>query len=346
MKKIKRGLTLLLIVLNHYSFGQVGFGIKAGFQQSIPLVMRDSFSGKPSLSGGINFYFPAMDNLSIVSGLSYREVAINHKIDPISLTWQAIGLNLGTEWTHYKFYKTKFYAGFNANYILGFGKTVLSGSTSSGSIYNKLELKNKLIPSVELGLTFNPRPYINVSFSTIQPVYQTVSFGKPTLPGSLSFGIEYRINSRDLKNWKRDTTPFAEKLFTNNLKNGTLYFIEDGTDSSQRLFRKMIYEFYDYSKVRFINGNSLNDSLISFKTASNPNLIFIVKTGTVVYNMERAATQGLIVYNYKMENPMPDSPFFVRNLAGDIFLQDPLVVKKLIKTLNNRLYKMYNVYRK
>lgn len=346
MKGIKRGIVCLLVFLNFYSLAQVGFGIRGGFQQSVPLVMRDSFSGKPALSGGINFYIPAGTKLNFLAGIGYREVAISHKVESSNLNWETLGLNLGAEWINPKFSNTSFYTGINANYIYTFSKTVLSGNTSSGSGYATLKTKQKFVPSIEAGITFKPKKFINITVSTIQPIPQTINYGKPTLPGTLSFGIEYRLTTRDIKNWKKDTTPYPQNTFTNNLKNGTLYFIEDGTDSSHRVFRKMIKENYHFSNVNFIKGNSLRQMLDSLSQSPDSNRIFIVKTGSIVYSMERATTQGLIVYNYKMQDPIPDSPFFIRNLTGDSLFEDPLVVKRMVKTLNKRLIKMYNEYRK
>lgn len=339
MKKLKKGLVGLLVVLNFYSSAQVGFGVKGGFQQSLPLVMRDSFSGKPSLNAGINVYLPSKSNLNFSAGLGYREVAISHKTESSSLLWKTLGLNLGAEWLNPKFSNTSFYTGFNANYILAMGKTGLSGSTSSGSSYTSLDINQKFVPSIELGLIFKPRPFINLTVSTIQTIPQSISLGKPTLPGTLSFGIEYRITTRDIKNWSTDTTPLPEKQFSQNLKAGTLYFIEEGTDSSQQLFKKMIADYYTFSKVDFIKAADLQATLETFSKSPNAHHIFIVKTGTIVYDINRASTQGLIVYDYKMQNPVPDSPFFVRNLSGDSFFEDPIVVRKMIRTLNKRLLK-------
>ena len=343
MRAIKKGLTTLFIFLNFYGLAQIGFGIKGGFQQSIPFVMRDSFSGKPTFSGAINFYFPRTSTLTFVTGLGYRGLSLGHKIESSSLVWQTIGLNSGAEWRNLK-YKTKFYSGINFNYVLAFGKTVLSGGTSSGSSYINLKTDYKIVPSLEAGLTFSPRPFINISISTIQPVIQNTRYGKPTLPGSLSFGIEYRITTRDIKNWKNDTTPVAEKKFAKNLKSGTLYFIEDGTDSSKHIFRDSLAKYFTYCKLGFINGGDLKYKLAVFQQSPDSNIIFIAKIGSIVYNSGRAGTHGIIIYNYKMENPIPDKPFFVRNLTGDTFFEDSIVVRNILMKLNKRPYKMYSMY--
>lgn len=343
MRTLKKGITGLFIFLNFYSLAQIGFGIKGGFQQSIPLVMRDSFSGKPTFSGAINFYFPKDSTFNFVTGLGYRGISLGHKTESSSLVWQTLALNLGAEWSNLKF-KTKFYTGFNFNYVFDFGKTVLSGGTSSGSSYINLRTVHKIVPSLEAGLTFSPRPFINITIRTIQPVIQNTSYGKPTLPGSLSFGIEYRITTHDIKNWKNDTTPSSEKKFAKNIKAGTLYFIEDGTDSSHRIFRDSLAKYFTFSKVGFIKGSDFKSTLQDFQQAPDSNQIFIVKIGNIVYNTGRASTHGLIIYNYKMENPVPDKPFFVRNLSGDSFFEDPIIVRKMITKLNYRLYRMYSMF--
>ena len=346
MEVIKKGLACIFIILSFYSTAQVGFGIMGGFQQSVPLVMRDSFSGKPALCGALNFYIPINNKINLATGINYRAVAINHKIETSSFGWQTVALSIGNEWGGSKFKSTQFYTGISANYILGYGKYNLAGNASSGAGYKALKTDQKFVPAIELGITFKPLPFFNLKIFTIQPIPQTIRKGQPTLPGTLSFGIEYRITSNDIKNWKKDTASSPENLFASNLLLGTLYFIEDGTDSSQKVFRKIIAENYDFSKVNYIKGNNLRQSLDSFVQSPDSSWIFIVKAGSFVYNSNRAAAQGLIIYNYKMEDPVPDTPFFVRTLSGDSYFEDPLVVKKLIKSLNKRLYKMYTMYKK
>ena len=340
MRETKKVIVLLFLLLNYFTQAQVGFGIRGGFQQSIPLVMRDSFSGKPAFSGGINFYLPFTTKLNFVAGLGYREVAISYKKESSSINWQTIDLNLGTEWINPKFTNSSFYTGVNANYIYSFGKTVLSANSSSGTGYTTLKSNQILVPSIEAGIIFKPRPNITLNISTIQPIPQSKSLGKPTLPGTLSFGIEYRLTTKDIKNWGNDTTQAPEKVFKKNLRAGTLYFIEDGSDSSINVLHKMVAEFYNFSNVDFIKAADLSKTLDSFFKLPNANKIFIVKMGAIVYDINRASTQGLILYDYKMQNPIPNEPIFVRNLTGDSKFEDPMVVKKLIKTLNKRVLKM------
>jgi len=346
MKVIKKLILLLLILSNYDGKAQIGFGIIGGFQQSIPIVMRDTFSGKPSLGAGINIYLPINKKLKFATGLSYKQVAVNYKAVASSLSWQTVNFNLGTEWASPKFINSLFYTGFNTNYILGFGKNNLSASSNTGNAYKSIDIKQKIIPSIELGLIFRPRPFINIHVSTIQPIPQTTKENKLTLPGTINFGIEYRLTTQDIKNWNNDKTPSAEKVFTENLKEGTLYFIEDGTDSSQKLFKKIINEYYHFSKVDFIKVADLSKTLESFSLLPNANQIFIAKIGAIVYDINRASTQGLIIYDYTMQNPIVDNPFFIRNITGDSLFEDPLVNKKLIKTLNNKLFKIYNLYKK
>ena len=340
MKETKKAIVLMFLLINIQAQAQVGFGIRGGFQQSIPLVMRDSFSGKPAISGCINFYLPINTKLNFVAGIGYREVALSYKKESSSINWETVDLNIGTEWINPKFTNSSFYTGINANYIYTFSKTVLSATSSSGTGYATLKSNQKLVPSIEAGIIFKPRPNLTLNISTIQPIPQSKSIGKPTLPGTLSFGIEYRLTTKDIKNWNNDTTATPEKVFTKNLKAGTLYFIEDGTDSSIHVLHKMIAENYNFSKVDFIKASNLSKSLDSFSNLPNANQIFIAKIGAIVYDINRASTQGLIVYDYKMQNQMPDSPFFVRNLSGDSFFEDPIVVRKMIRTLNKRLLKL------
>lgn len=342
MKGFRKGLLGLFLLMFLYGEAQVGFGLRAGFQQSFPIVLRDSFEGAPTFSGGLNLYLPGNNKVNFVAGLGYRPITLNYKEKSSSLNWRTIALNLGTEWLPQKMKQTIFYTDLNLNYILSYRQKVLSGTNTSGNAYIELDSKQNLVPSLEFGVSFKPKPHIRLNISTIQTIPQTTYNNRPTLPGSFSFSLEYYLTKSYINSLNADTTPSAEKIFTGNLKTGTLYFIENNKDSNQVIFHKMFAEFYNYSEVKFIKAADLSNTLDSFKTSADSSRIFIAKAGVITYDIERSSTQGIILYDYKMENPVPGSPFFVRVLAGDSDFQDPEIVKKMIKTLNSKLYKMYN----
>ena len=346
MIQVKKLLVITLLFISISSFAQFGFGIEGGFQQSIPLVMRDSFSGKPSPGAALHFYFPSIKKTNLTASLSYQKVSLNHKINASGLSWQTLGIGIGNNWVNSKKRSSEFYTGVNTYYIFDYGKTSLSGGSKSGLGYSSIKSSQKIVPAIELGITFKPKPLLNLKFSIIQPITQTKIDGRPSLPGTLKFGLEYHLTTRDFKKFKMDTAITEEQKFTNNLKNGKLYFIESGTDSSIQLFKKMITAHYAFSKVDYFSLSSINKKLIEFENSPDSNFIFIVKSGNIIYSTNKQSTLGLIVYNYKMENPLTDEAFFVRNLSSDNLLEDPLIVKKLIKTLNGRLFRMYNSNKK
>ncbi len=346
MKGLKKTILIVFTAITLNSNAQYGFGAKVGFQQSVPLVLRDSFGGKPAIGCGISLYFPPKKSVNMVLGMSYRAMSVSHKIEPYNLVWNTLALNFGTEWTNVKFDKTKFYTGLNAAFIYEQGKVVISGSNSSGTGYVSSGEKNKLVPSFELGLVFNPNKNLHVHIGTIQPFEQGTRNQKPEFPGALSFGLEYRIHSKDFEKWEKDTSQNPERVFTQNLKEGILYFVLEGTDSSARLLEKILNENYKYSRFGFIPLAAFKDSLEMFKNHPNSASIFIAKMGGIIYDVNRAPTQGLIVYDHKMENPLPDNALFVRNVSNDVFFEDPLLVSKMIKTLNTRLFKMYRENKK
>jgi len=344
MKGLKRAAIMVSLLTNFYGNAQVGFGIRAGLVQSMPLVLRDSFGGSPSYFGRMNLYIPVTQKLLFAGGIHYSTVRIDHKLESYALHWQTLGINIGTEWSHSKFGKTTFYTGLSADFILSSGKKVLSGASSSGTSFVEFNNKQKVIPSIELGINFNPRPLLHLIISAHQPIPQSVYNKKPTILGGFSLGLEYRLNSRQLKEWQTDTTPSDEKKFSNNLYRGILYFVLEGTDSSNRVLRKAVESQYKFSKVGFIDQKKFLVVLDSINQLPDSNQIFIAKTGSFVYNVGRAATNGVIIYNYKMENPMAGHPLFIRNISGDVFFEDPLVVNKMIKKLNAGLFKLYNMY--
>jgi len=345
MKGIRKGLAGVVVLMSLYAQAQVGFGFRAGFQQSFPLALRDTFAGAASFSGALNLYVPYNSKMKFVAGLGYRPISVDNKLKSSSLNWQTLGLNLGTEWIPKRMTHTFFYSGLNVNYILSYRQKVLNGTNTSGNAYIHLKSKQKAVPSLEFGISFKPKPQFRINISTIQTIPQSTYNGRPTLPGSFSFSLEYYLTRSYIENLNSDTTPSPEKLFTRNLKSGTLYFLEDNNDSNQVIFHIMFAEYYNYSKVKFIKEADLRGTLDSFLVSNEANRIFIAKAGIITIDLDRASTQGIIIYDYKMENPVPGSPFFVRILAGDSDFQDPEIVKKMIKTVNKRLYKMYNTYK-
>jgi len=332
---------LIGLFLNTLVFSQVGFGVKAGLLQSMPTSQRDSFSGSPMPTIGLSLYLPIKTNFQFVAGIRYMPVSLSNNFDASGIRWETLALQLGTEWKPRKI-KTSIYGGINAHYVMGYGKNVLSSNTNSGTSFVQGDLNQRLMPAFEAGLIFHPRPFINLGITINQPL---LSSGKDpySLPTMFSFTLEYRINTKQIKELRKDTVN-AEKTFGRNLRAGTLYFIEDRSDSSHQLFRDSLKKYYTYSKIEFISGKDLSNKLKEFAISPDSSLIFIAKIGSIVYSLNRPSTYGLIVYNYKMQNPVEDSPFYVRNLTYDDNFEDPTVVRKIIKTLNVRLYRMNNLY--
>ena len=331
---------VFLIVINSKVQAQVGFGLRGSLHQSAPLVLRDSFSGTPALGAGINIYFNARTKIKFAAGLSYKSIAVNHKIEPYSLNWKVIGCNIGAEWKHSKMSNTRFYTGTTVNSIFAMGKTNLSSNSNSGQGYSSINVFQSIVPSIELGLIFNPHPLVTLNVSTLQPIPQSTYQNKPTLPGMISIGIEYRITTKDMKNWDMDTSILPERIFAENLKRGTLYVIEEGKEASIMLFRKKMMTNYTFSKVSFIKASELTNLLNSLKHSADSNQCFFLKSGRIIYNIESPSTLGVIIYNFKMQNPIPDTPFYVRDLSGNSDFDDPIILKKVVSKLNKRLNKL------
>ncbi len=340
MKGIKILSIVLFGLINYKVHAQLGFGIRGTLHQSIPLILRDSFSGTPAFGAGLNVYFNAKSKLHFAAGLSYKSIALNHKIEPYSINWKVIGGNMGCEWAHPKMSHIRFYTGANVNYIYESGQTFLSSNSASGKGYSVSSVFKTFVPSIELGLIFNPHPLVTLNISTLQPIPQTSFENKPTLPGMLNISIEYRITTRDMKKWDSDTSILPEHHFAENLKRGMLYVIEEGNSASLTIFRKKIMDYYSFSKVRFIEASQLTTLLESLKHSPDSSQSFILKSGRIIYDIESPSTLGLIIYNYKMQNPIPGNPFFVRDLSGNSNFDDPIILKKLILKLNKRLYKL------
>lgn len=341
MKRTSITLLLIGLLLNTFVFSQVGFGVKGGLLQSMPTSQRDSFSGSPMPTLGLSLYLPVKTNFHLITGVKYMPVRLSNKFDASGIRWETLALQIGAEWKPGKM-KTAVYGGINTHYVMGYGKNVLSSNTSSGTSFVQGDLNQRIIPALEAGLIFSPRPLIRLGITINQPLLSSAKDRYP-LPTMFGFTLEYRINTKQIKEIRKDTVN-AEKTFGRNLRAGTLYFIEDRSDSSHQLFRDSLKKYYTFSKINFIAGNELVKKLNEFAVSPDSSLIFIAKIGSIVYSPNRPSTYGLIVYNYKMQNPVPESPFYIRNLTYDDNFEDPYVVRKTIKTLNARLYRMNRLY--
>ena len=346
MKRFKNWLLLLFLSINLYSSAQLGYGIRAGILESVPLQNRDTFSGSPVFFAGINVYIPINEHLRLVTGLHFMPVKLSNNLDASGILWQNFGINIGTEWNPEKLNKTSITAGLNTHYIFKYGRNQLSANTSSGTSFVEQKIKRRLMPSVEVGINFKPKPLVNLKFAIAQPLNIGKDAAMYKMPFHMTLGIEYRITSRDIKQWSKDTIDSQEELFCNNLRNGILFVILDQTDSSNRLIKTIMEEHYFFNKVKYIDLSKLSNTLDSLKNTSEPNVHFIAKIGSIVYLSGRPSTYGLIIYNHEMQNPIAGDPFFVRNLTNDVFFEDPLVVKKIIRTTNARLFKLCNGFKR
>lgn len=346
MKGFKNCLLLFFIGANLCASAQVGYGIRAGLLESVPLTNRDTFSGSPTLFAGINVYFPINPHFRLTTGIHFMPVKLSNNLNASGILWQNFGLNIGTEWNPGKYNKTSVTAGINAHYIYKYGKNQLSSNTSTGTSFAEQKISPRIISAIELGVNFKPKPLINLRFAIAQPLNIGQDANMYKMPFNMTIGLEYRITTKDIKHWSNDTTVSEERLFCNTLRNGILHVILDQSDSSNQLIRSLIEEFYFFSKVEFINGNQLSTTLDAVKNSDAPQQHFFAKIGSITYLPGRPSTYGLIVYNYQMQDPIYQDPFFVRNLTNDVYFEDPLIVKKLIRTTNSRLFKLCNNYKK
>lgn len=343
MKRCLCFLVLACIICVPKGFTQTGFGVRGGLIQSVPLQFRDSFSGAPMPLLGINVYQPLDKRWSVAAGLRYAPVKLSNKWDASGLKWETLAISAGTEYLLGRERKTAWYNGLTAQYVLGFGKNVLSPNTQSGTEFVSQKIDGKLIPSFETGLTFRPKPLIRLNISAVQPLMAKGRNDHYPVPSMVQISIEYRINTRQIKEMVRDTFN-EERAFTRRLKGGTLYFVEDRTDSSHRIYRDTLKKYYGFSKVDFISKQDFNHMLDAFAQSPDSLFIFIARAGSIVYSVGRPATYGIMLYDYAMRHPVRDKPFFVRNLTGDLEFEDPALARRLIKSLNGRLNKLYYMY--
>lgn len=346
MKGFKNCLLLFFIGANLCASAQLGYGIRAGLLESVPLTNRDTFSGSPVFFAGINVYVPINPHFRLVTGINFMPIKLSNNLDASGILWQNLGVNLGTEWNPKVLNKTSITAGINTHYIYKYGRNLLSSNTSTGTSFLEQKINQRIISSIEVGINFKPKPLINLKFAMAQPLNINMDPLMYKMPFYMTLGIEYRITSKDIKQWSNDTVVSTESLFCNNLRNGILHVILDQSDSSNQLIRRIIEEYYFFSKVEFLSGNMLSGTLDLVKNSAAPEQHFFAKIGSITYLPGRPSTYGIIVYNYQMQDPINQDPFFVRNLTNDVYFEDPLVVKKLIRTTNSRLFKLCNEYKK
>lgn len=334
---------LAFSALNFKALAQPGLGISGGLVQSITLHQRDSFQGSPGYYLGLAGYLP-IGKGHLALGMQYHMVNEAVKLDATNIRWQSLNARAGFEWPIKGMSGAAFYYGWQSTYMLAFGKTFTSGANSSGTEFKKLDNPDKWAHAPEFGLVFKPKPAIRVALTLAIPLNQSGTDNQYRYPGSLKLGIEYRIDREVISRIQKDTFSYDRK-FARNLKNGTLYFIEDRSDSSHQLFRKNVAQFYTYSKAGFVSGKHLSAFVDSIAKTADSASVYYVKAGTIVYESNRAATCGLIVYDYRMLDPVPGSPFFIRNLTVDVDFEEDEIVRKAVKTLNKKLQKTYNMYR-
>lgn len=341
MNKIRLFILFCLLISELSSTAQTGFGVSAGLLQSIPFQKRDSFSGSPNITAGFKVYFPVNENFSIHTGLNYMPLKLVNNFDASGIRWQSLSLNIGNEWSPQGFGSTAVYTALHGHYVFTYGKNVLSQNSQSGVTFEEQKLEQRFFPSIEAGLTFKPRPLINVNISAVQPFRFSAKKDPYSMPSMLKITLEYRINTKQIKEFKKDSIN-SERDFIRNLKKGKLYIIEDRSDSSNALFRAYLETGFNFCKIDFVDQKDLKNLL---NNSRDKDQIYFLKIGSIVYENNRPSTDGLILYNSEMQNPLDDNPIFIRNLSNDVLFEDPAVVKKLVKSLNSKLHKMYQPYR-
>ena len=337
---------IVMLMTPVFAFSQAAVGLKAGLNQSFPLAQRDSFAGSPAPFATLTLVLPINKRITFNSSLSYNAVKLSNRWDATGFRWQTLGLGAGIESGIPRMERSFLYAGLNVSYVTGFGKNVLSQNASSGTTYVNRHTDQLIIPSAEAGISFQAKSNLNFSLGVSQPVYSIRSGNySPSFPGSVRLGLEYRISFHDISHPEYDTSG-PEKRFCYGLKYGTLYVIEDRTDSSHRLVREMLNSHYHFGKTGFVPKSRVSEFLDSISHTGDTSRVYFARIGSIVYDRDLPSTYGLIIYDYRMQQPVPGEPFFIRNLTGDLDFEDPLVVKKVIKTMNDRLFKMYKMYAK
>lgn len=340
LKKIL--ISILCVLIFQVAKSQFELATGGGLCSSVALEKRDTFEGTQSFTFSVVPNFFINENTSLISSIKFANLKTSNKFNAEEIVWQTTSLNIGAMYFLNKNKKLGIYALTGSNYLIKHGKNVLSQSSPSGTSFVEIKHKNKFLYNTEFGLNYYPKEYLIVKGGLNYVFFNNKERYK--VPASIELSIFYRFKINNKNNIKPDTAMSAEKAFCNKLHNGILYIIENRKDSSFMVLRDAFNSIYNFSRKAFVDQAELKQKLDSFNNAQNFESIFIAKCGTIVYDISRSATNGIIIYNYQMQNPIEGKPIFVRNLSYDSNFENKETTKRIVKKLNQRLYSFCNNY--
>lgn len=341
LKKIL--ISILFVLIFQMAKSQFELATGGGLCSSVAVEKRDTFDGTQSFTFSVVPNFSINDNLSLTSSLKFTNLKTSNKFNAEEIVWQTTSFNIGVMYFLNKNKKLGIYALTGSNYLIKHGKNVLSQSSPSGTSFVEIKHKNKFLYNTEFGLNYFPKDYLMVKGGLNYIFFNNKERYK--VPASIELSIFYQLKINNNNNIKPDTAITAEKAFCSKLHNGILYIIENRKDSSYLILRQAFDLNYKFSRKAFIDQAELKQKLDSFNNAQNHECIFIAKYGTIVYDISRSATNGIIIYNYQMQNPIDDKPIFVRNLSYDSNFEDKKNTNRIVKKLNQRLFSFCNNYK-
>ena len=336
-------LSILCVLIFQVAKSQFELAAGVGLCSSLAIGKRDTFDGTQSFTFSAIPQFVLNNNLSLISSLKFTNLKTSNKFNAEEILWQFSSLNIGAMYFISNNKKLGFYAMAGSSYLIKHGKNVLSQSSPSGTSFIEIKQKSKFLNNTELGLNYYPNDYLMVK-SGLNFIFLN-NKERYKVPASVEFSIFYRFKADNNKNLKPDTAMTAEKAFCSKLHNGILYIVENRKDSSFMILREAFDSIYRFSRTVFIDQAELKLKLDSFNNAKNHENIFIAKYGTIVYDISRSATNGIIIYNYQMQNPIEGKPIFVRNLSYDSNFEVKKNTIRIVKKLNKRLNNFCNNYK-
>lgn len=332
--------SLTLIFFNANSQFEISTGI--GLNSTIPLKQRDTFSGSQTFAFSVIPKFSINKNLKVVNSIKPNNLKITNNNDASEVLWQSATVGLGGEYLISKNKDINIFLMLNYGFLYKYGKNILSQNSSSGYSFIELKPNNKFVQNTEIGFFYYPHDFVMVKGSYAVPMFYKNE--KYPYPSSLELSIFYNYNFSKKQNKKNvESNPHRE--FCQNLQIGKLYILEDRKDTVYLTLRRAFAEKYHFSKYCFIDDNELKTKLDSFAASTDFKNIFIAKTGTIVYDIGRAATNGIIIYNYLMQNPIDDEPFFVRNRSSDVNFKHSGTANKIVNKLNKALFNNCSTYK-
>ncbi|MCC6720931.1 MAG: hypothetical protein IT243_01920 [Bacteroidia bacterium] len=333
-KKILIFISFFMIFINAYPQFELNTGL--GFCSSVPIEKRDSFDGMQSFAFSVVPKYYINKNIKVISPINLFTLKISNKYNASEIIWKTASLGIGGEFSIFKNKNFSAFSVFNSGYLFKYGKSVLDQSSSSGKSFYEIKTQNKIFNYLETGISFTPNDFITIKGSIFYPLSSRFNLYKA--PVAICLNVYLRNIFWEKNNVKKDTIIESDKNFCKKLNKGILYVIENRKDTSYLTLRKAFAISYKFSKVDFIDEKELSTKLDSFKNDKNFEFIFIAKVGNIVYDLGSASTVGIILYNYKMQNPVEDKPIFVRNLTSDSEFKNLAITNRIVKRFNSRIY--------